>query len=250
MRAVRGLVTAARYLTIVPVPGRRDESPDSLGRAAPWFPAVGAAIGLGLVVVDHGVSAAFPPVLASLLTVTAWKLVTGGLHLDGLADSLDGFMGHDRAQRLAIMRDSRIGVFGALGLIVALLIAVTSLAEIAPRLRARALLVAPIVGRATPPLLAALFPAARTGGQGATFIESVRWPAALLAIVLALATAMIALGVAGAVACVVGTTLALATGALLSRRLGGITGDVLGAAVELSELGVLLTVTGWSRGIG
>jgi hypothetical protein len=98
MRAVRGLVTAARYLTIVPVPGRRDESPDSLGRAAPWFPAVGAAIGLGLVVVDHGVSAAFPPVLASLLTVTAWKLVTGGLHLDGLADSLDGFMGHDRAR--------------------------------------------------------------------------------------------------------------------------------------------------------
>ena len=247
---MRGLATAARYLTIVPIPGRPDDSPDALGRAAPWFPLVGAGVGIALVVTDRAASAVFPPILGALLTITTWKLLTGGLHLDGLADCLDGLMGHDRADRLAIMRDSRIGVFGALGLIVALLIALTSVAELPRWLRWRVLLVTPIVGRATPPMLAALFPPARTGGQGAGFIGGVRALGAGAAAVAGLVLAVAMLGLAGAVASLVAYAVAVATGQLLSRRLGGITGDVLGAAVELSELAVRLTLTAWSKGTG
>src|SRR5207244_725765 len=102
--------------------------PAALGRAAGWFPVVGVLLGLGLAGGDRVLSWLFPPILAALLTLTAWKLVTGGLHLDGLADSLDGLMGRDREQRLRIMRDSRIGVFGAVGLILTLLLELTALA--------------------------------------------------------------------------------------------------------------------------
>ena len=104
-----GLILAVRYLTIVPLPGRAAHNVDALGRAAGWFPIVGLGLGLVLVGVERVASVLFPSLLAALLTVTAWKVLTGGLHLDGLADCLDGLVGRDAEHRLSIMRDSRIG---------------------------------------------------------------------------------------------------------------------------------------------
>jgi adenosylcobinamide-GDP ribazoletransferase len=247
MRGVSGLLAAARYLTIVPLPGASERDPDALGRASAWFPVVGLAIGLGLVAIDRVASLLFPPILAALLTVTGWKLATGGLHLDGLADCLDGLMGRDRAHRLAIMRDSRIGVFGALGLIFLLLLELTALAELFSAARWRALLVAPAIGRAAPPLLAAIFPSASETGQGAAFARGLRSFPTLFALGGALVASVGALRLAGAIAFVVACLLALGVGALAVRRLGGITGDVLGAAVEIAELAVLLTLVAWTR---
>ena len=128
--AVSGLLAAARYLTIVPFPGPGHAPAETLGRTAAWFPVVGAGLGLVLAGAERLGSSAFPPLLAALLTVTLWKLLTGGLHLDGLADCLDGLSGRDPAHRLAIMRDSRIGSFGAVGLILLLLLEVATLAEV------------------------------------------------------------------------------------------------------------------------
>src|SRR2546429_8258581 len=96
----------------------------------------------------------FAPLLAALLTVTVWKLVTGGLHLDGVADCLDGLVGNDPAQRLAIMRDSRIGAFGAVGLILFLLLEVAAVSGVGTPMRWGALRVAPGVGRAVSPPVA------------------------------------------------------------------------------------------------
>src|SRR5204862_439254 len=158
---------ALRYLTIVPIPGGAP-SREGPGASAAWFPVVGLAIGALLVLVDRATTALFAPLLAALLVVTAWKLVTGGLHLDGVADCFDGLVGHDPAHRLAIMRDSRIGVFGAVGLILFLLLEVAAVSGIDARARWRALLVAPVVGRAMPPLLARMF-AAAPSGHGARF---------------------------------------------------------------------------------
>ena len=117
-----GLVVAARYLTIVPLPGRVRLRADALGRSAPWFPVIGLGIGVVLAATDRVTQVIFPLLLAGLITVTVWKLLTGGLHLDGLADCLDGLGGRDVEHRLAIMRDSRIGAYGALGLILLLLL--------------------------------------------------------------------------------------------------------------------------------
>ena len=97
--------------------------------------------GVTLAAVDSLTARLFPGLLGALLTVTAWKLLTGGLHLDGLADCLDGLVGRDREHRLAIMRDSRIGTFGAVGLILFLMLEIVTVAELGPAVRWRALIV-------------------------------------------------------------------------------------------------------------
>ena len=237
-----GFVLAARHLTILPLPGPRHASPSRLGPAAAWFPAVGLVIGVLLVGVDWLTTRWFPPLLGALLTVTAWKLVTGGLHLDGLADCLDGLGGRDREHRLAIMHDSRIGTFGALGLILFLMLELVAVAETAPAQRGRVLLIAPVVARAAPPMLARLLPAARPGGQGALFAAGVTPVSAVLAPVVAALVAGGALGLTGLVATAAGLLAAFGAGRFMTTRLGGLTGDVFGAVVEVAELLVLLAV--------
>jgi adenosylcobinamide-GDP ribazoletransferase len=166
---VYGLVTAARYLTILPLPGgRREHGP--LGAAAAWFPVVGLAVGLLVVAVERVGGRLFPNLLTAVLVVSTWKILTGGLHLDGLADCADGLMGRDPASRLAIMRDSRIGSFGAIGLVLLLALEAAAVAELDPAVRWRALLAAPAVGRAMPPLVGLLSRPARPEGHGAAFV--------------------------------------------------------------------------------
>jgi adenosylcobinamide-GDP ribazoletransferase len=245
---VKGLLLAARYLTVVPLGnGTPHQGVGALGRQAPWFPVVGLGIGALLALTERATDRLFPPLLAALLTVTAWKLLTGGLHLDGLADCLDGLVGADPEQRLRIMRDSRIGALGAVGLILFLLLEVAAVSELRPPPRWRALLAAPVVGRATPALLACCFRSARPGGQGALFAAGVHRGAVLLAFGLAAVVAGLALGLGGLVALLVAGSVALALGWFFARRLGGITGDVLGAGVEVAELAVLLTVAAWAH---
>jgi len=238
---------ALRYLTILPMSRRRHAGLEDLGRAAPWFPVVGAALGLVLAAVDAATGRVFPPLLGALLTVTVWKLLTGGLHLDGLADCLDGLSGRDRATRLAIMSDSRIGTFGAIGLILVLMLELASLSELPHWARWRPLIAAPAIARATPALLGRLFPAARAAGQGAMFSAGLDGAAAPASLAIALVVAVAVLGWPGVVALAVGSASALGLGAFLARRLGGVTGDVLGAGVELAELAVLLTVSAWAH---
>ena len=242
-----GLVAAARYLTIVPIPGAAPGRADAFGGAAVWFPVVGLGLGAVLVGVDRVTMLLFPALLAALLTVTAWKLLTGGLHLDGLADSLDGLAGRDPSQRLAIMRDSRIGAFGAMGLILVLLLEIVAVSELPPGLRGRTLLVVPVIARATPPLLVRLFSPAKSEGSGAAFSASVDWWAAPVALLLALAVALTALQAPGALVFAISVACAVAIAWFIVARVSGITGDVLGAAIEVAELTGLLAVSAWSH---
>ncbi len=239
--AIRGLITAVRFLTIVPVAGPAVEGPATLGRAAGWFPLVGLALGVVLTVVNRLLSLVFPPALSALLVLVTWKLLTGGIHLDGLADSLDGLTGKNQAERLAIMRDSRIGVFGALGLIVLLLLALVALTGLPPSLRPKALLLAPVVGRFMPLVLARTCEPVTPGrGSGAAFIERVTSGALVVGgIVVAVASGAI-LWPWGLVAAGGGLAAAWTLGRYFSSRFGGLSGDGLGAGVEVAELGVLL----------
>jgi adenosylcobinamide-GDP ribazoletransferase len=245
--AIRGLVTAIRFLTIVPVPGRALEGPDALGRAAGWFPLVGLTLG-GLLWVAHRLlSMVFPPLLTALLVLVTWKALTGGIHLDGLADTLDGLTGRDPQERLAIMRDSRIGVFGALGLSVVLLISLLALAELPGPVREKALLLAPVVGRHAPLQLARAFQPATPGqGSGEAFMKAVTLRAVSIGALLVIVSAAVILWPWGLLAAGIGIGLAWDLGRYLSRRLGGLTGDGLGAAVEVGEMGVLLAVAAFS----
>lgn len=235
------MITAVRFLTIVPVPGPAVEGPEDLGRAAAWFPIVGLALGVMLVLGDRVLSLLFPPALAASLVLVSWKLLTGGIHLDGLADSLDGLVGKNAAERLAIMRDSRIGVFGAIGLVVVFLVGFAALADLPLGLRDRALLLAPAVGRLAPPHLARRFSPATPGeGSGAAFMAAVTPRAFLLGALIVTLAAGAILWPWGLFALGIGVASYWVPGHFLSRRLGGLTGDNLGAAVEVAELGVLL----------
>jgi adenosylcobinamide-GDP ribazoletransferase len=244
---VSRLLLAFRYLTVLPLSRRAHAGLEDLGAAAPWFPVVGVALGLALAAVDAVAGRIFGPVLAALLTITAWKLLTGGLHLDGLADCLDGLAGRDPAARLAIMSDSRVGAFGAIGLILFLLLELAALTELPASARWPALIAAPAVARATPALLARLFRPARAAGQGVAFRAGLGRAAAPAALGLALVAAAAALGWLGVVVLAVAAGVAVAAGAFFARRFGGMTGDVLGAGVELAELAALLTVSAWTR---
>lgn len=242
--AVASLVLALRFLTIVPMPGRASAGPAALGRAAWWFPPVGLALGLVLAGADRALLLVFPSLLAAALVVTLWKVLTGGLHLDGLADGLDGLAGRDAAHRLAIMRDSRIGVFGAVGVILALLLSLVALAELPAPARAAALVLAPVVGRLAPLLTGALFPAATpSSGAGDAFMASLPCAAGLLYGAVVVILAGFLLGPRGVAMVATGVAAAMIWSAFLVRRVGGLTGDGLGAGVELAELGVLLAAS-------
>jgi adenosylcobinamide-GDP ribazoletransferase len=245
---VSGLAAAVRYLTIVPFPGPvAGAGLEGLGRGAVWFPIIGLALGAALALLDQLTSRLFPPLLDALVLVTAWKLASGGLHLDGLADCLDGVVGRDPQHRLAIMRDSRIGAFGAVGLILLLLLEIAALAELPQAFRARTLLVAPVVARALPPLLGRLFGPARPDGQGAAFHAGLGRFAAPAALAIAVVVVAVTLGLLGVVAVGVACLVTMALGQFMARRLGGITGDVFGAAIETGEVAVLLVVSAWAH---
>ena len=233
------LVNAARYLTIVPIPARTTPH-EGPGAAAAWFPVVGLLIGVLLAAVDRLAGALFAPLLAGVISVTVWKLVTGGLHLDGLADCLDGLAGRDPASRLAIMRDSHIGAFGAIGLVVVLLLQVATVSGLAAPARAHALILAPVVARAMPAVIGRVFPAPGPG-HGASFRADLGRAAPVVTVALALAVAVVTMGGRGVVALLLAAVGALAFTAFMSRRLGGVSGDVHGAVIELSEIVVLLT---------
>ena len=243
---MRSLGLALRYLTIAPIPAGAHVEPTTLGRAAAWFPPIGLAIGLVVAGAEWMIGALFPPLLDALLTVTVWKLLTGGLHLDGLADCLDGLVGRDPADRLRIMRDSRIGAFGAIGLILFLLLEVAAVAELSPETRWRTLSAAPALARAMPPFVAWIFPSATPLGQGATFRSGLRRARVLVALLLGAAVTVAALGVTGLAVLVLVVAVSLGLGWFFTHRLGGVTGDVLGATIEIAELIALLTLVAWT----
>jgi adenosylcobinamide-GDP ribazoletransferase len=242
-------VAALRFLTRLPVPGPPLEVRD-LGRALAFFPVAGAALG-GLVAGAGWLlqPRLAPGVLAALL-VTLLAGLTGALHLDGLADVADGLGGGhgDRARTLAIMRDSRIGAFGAAALVLVLLVKVAAVAELLRRGGTGwALLCAPVLSRTAAVPLVVLLPYARPDGLGRAFHEG-GGPREL---VIAAGLALVALG--GAAAGGVGVVLVLPAVAGLAaaglvalacrRRLGGLTGDVYGAAIELAEAAFLLAAS-------
>jgi adenosylcobinamide-GDP ribazoletransferase len=240
---VGSLILALRFLTVVPVPGPHAGAGEALGRAAWWFPAVGLALGAALVVVDRGLAQVFRPFLAAALVVLVWKALTGLIHLDGLADCLDGLAGRDAERRLAIMRDSRVGVFGAGGIAGCLLVAAAALSGLSPAARVTALLAAPALGRIAPALGGACFGVATPGqGSGDAFLRGLsRWAGPIWLVVAAAITATL-LGPMSLTVVAAAAAGALLWCAWLARRLGGLTGDVLGGAVEVAELAALLAV--------
>ncbi|MDO8476887.1 MAG: adenosylcobinamide-GDP ribazoletransferase [Candidatus Rokubacteria bacterium] len=235
------LILAVRFLTIVPVPGREATGAGALGRAAWWFPAVGLALGACLVAADHLLAFVFPPLLGAILVIGLWKVLTGGIHLDGLADVLDGLAGRDAERRLAIMRDSRIGVFGAGGIVLCFLISAGALDALPAGRHPAMLFLAPAAGRLVPLLIGPLFPAASPGqGVGAAFLEGLSPWAGPVSVAGFWILAAALLGPWGGLLLSLALATVLLWAVFVASRLGGLTGDALGSSVEIGELATLV----------
>jgi adenosylcobinamide-GDP ribazoletransferase len=233
---VTGLRIAVAFLTRLPVGQLPPATSADLAAAAPWFPVIGLAVGGVAALVRVGAGALLPPAPSTILALTAAILVTGALHEDGLADVADALGAHvDPGRRLEILRDPRVGTFGALALGIALLFAFATLTGLTEARFARAVIATGALARFTPLLQSRLSPPARLDGAGVLLRTS---DAALaIAIFITSASALI-IGEPGPGAVAVGATLVgtLGTAWVVRRMLGGTTGDTFGAGAKLAEL--------------
>ena len=239
------LLAAFQFLTITPPIVRRPFTPEELGRSVGFFPVVGLALGAILYGLASGLRLVFSPDVAAALVLAAWMILTRALHLDGFMDACDGlFGGFTPEQRLAIMRDSRVGAFGVAGGVLVLLayFAAIQAALAGPF----ALLMAPVLGRWAMALALVAFPYARAEGLGRAMKDHARWPQAALATVTALVVAGLAARGAGLLALALAGLTALLGAWFALRRIPGLTGDIYGALGVAAELAGLLSLAATS----
>jgi adenosylcobinamide-GDP ribazoletransferase len=243
------LVTALAFLTRIPVRNATC-TPEAIGRSSALFPLVGALVGAAEVLVLWACRRVMPPPLTATLIVLTGIVLTGALHLDGLADMADGFGGgRTRDDVLRIMRDHRIGAYGAIALIMTLLLQTSAIASLVERdVAAPFLVVAPAASRWAMVLLGRRLPYARPdAGLGRALTDHVRdrdvW--ASTAVVLAITGAMLARA-SGIISLALTLAVTIAVGFICARRIGGVTGDTLGANAMVCEAIVLVAAVAQS----
>lgn len=227
------LRTALGLLTILPV---RYDALQISARALAWYPLVGLLVGAMLVAAHFLLQLALPNLVAAVIVVALWASITGGLHLDGFADSCDAlFAATTRERRLEILRDVHLGTFGAAGLILLLMLKV---ATVANATTLNSIFLAPILGRWAI-VFAATFPRARREGMAAMFIAGLTRREILIATIIAVLFCGI-FGWLGVVAFAGVAVVAALIARLAKNRLGGLTGDIYGMICESVEVGVLV----------
>ena len=235
------LLAALQFLTILPI--RRNFTAGQIGRSTAWFPVVGIIIGLILAGLHYLLDFLLPPAVVSGLLLAALVVLSGGLHLDGLADTMDGLAGHRTPERrLEIMHDSRIGGIGAVGLFLFLILEYIGLNSIPDKWMMFTLLLVPAVSRWAMVNAVFSYPYARHEGLGKAFKQGVGWKEFLIASLITLALAGILFQIAGLI--IVAAIFIIINGAALyfKRQLGGLTGDTYGAINEIALITVLLTI--------
>ncbi len=238
----RPFLVALQFLTVLPV--RLKEPPDNkaMGRSLLYYPLVGLVIGALLAVLVLGLNEA-PTFVAAALALTLWVLLTGALHLDGLADSADAWIGGlgDRKRTLAIMKDPYCGPAAVATLVLVLLIKFTALQHLITCENWQALLLAPVLGRTALVLLFLTTPYVRSNGLGSLLSGHLPRRVSLVVTLSTLAAAPIFIGIPGfwLLFTMAGIFFLLRT--LMLRRIGGTTGDTAGALVEITETMMLLT---------
>jgi adenosylcobinamide-GDP ribazoletransferase len=235
---MKHLLTAFNLMTTLPLPASNDWQTGDSGRASVWYPFVGLVIGGLTWLTWTGATRFFSPFVVGILTLVVWATLTGGLHLDGLADCCDGLLASTSVERrLEIMKDPRLGAFGGIGLVLTLLLKAAALSSLTPETSFGIILAASLARWCILP--AGLLPLARPSGMGADFKAGFRnWFIAAGAVVpLALS---ILLGARGIISLISGLFAAALVLRLAKSRIHGVTGDVFGMTVEVVETVSLL----------
>ncbi len=240
-----GFLAALRFLTIVPLSWRCEQDSRYFGAALAWFPVIGLLIGLTVAVLVSCLVPFFPPSIPAVAAIILLAGVSGCLHLDGLADSSDGLLSaRSRERILEIMRDSHIGAMGVIAIVMVLLGKFAVLSSLDASLLMPTLVVMPLAGRCAIVLTMACLPYAREGeGLGRLFYSPSTRRIALWALVFP--AAVLSLGGWRMVLVVLAAVLAtvLFFSLWCRNKIGGATGDTLGAVCELTELMVAVAMT-------
>ncbi|MCK4261981.1 adenosylcobinamide-GDP ribazoletransferase [bacterium] len=236
---MHGFLVALQFLTIVPVK-LKAVTEENLSRSVAWFPVVGLIIGAVLCLVNM---AGMPPMVVKGLVLVALIVLTGGLHLDGFADTCDGFFsGKGKEETLAIMRDSRLGAMGVIGLILLLLLKFALLVSLPHgRVEMSSLLLMPAIGRWAMVVIGYLTPyARRRGGKGSFHTSNnINYRDFAEATLITLIVSLLLFGFLAILLMLTVYLLILGIRWFSLRKIGGITGDVSGAGGELSEILIL-----------
>lgn len=237
------MLAALRFLTVLPVSGRVS-TPAEMAASLAYFPAVGLLLGLIVASADALLLTVYSERVTSALVLALLAVMTGALHLDGLADTADGlFHPGGPERRLEIMRDSRVGGFGVVTVVLVLLIQYGALTGVGGRARLPLLLLTPCQGRWAQTLAIAWFPYGRPDGRGTPFHAEGKERRVLVA---SLFTALVTGLLVGMAAVPVLLAVAAAVwllGRLVLRQVPGLTGDTYGAITELVQTLVLLVLT-------
>lgn len=237
-------ITGFQFLTRIPIVSQSEWSLESFGRSVKFFPIIGGIIGLllfGFVyVMQHFWGSGVPIHVMAIGVIILEIFLTGGLHCDGLMDTVDGvFSGRPREQMLEIMKDSRVGAFGAMAFSLLILVKYSLIMDIQSTLLPLALLVMPIVGRIAVVIGITFYPYARANGLGKVFYECSHRQTVCIAGITTLLL-LVPLGKIPIISGIVGIFVAVVFCQYVSEKLGGLTGDVYGAIIELTEITALL----------
>jgi len=235
---IRTLLAAIKFLTVIPFPKSFTGGEKELEKCMPFFPVVGLLIGIIIAAFDHVMGFILPLLPASVMTAIAMTGISGGLHMDGLADTADGFFSaRPRERVLEIMRDSRTGVMGVLGVVFVIVLKVSVLISIFPPLRPGIIVLMPLAGRCSFVVMMTALPYVRSeGGLATAFGVGKSWLNVLWASAFLLTAGWLAGHWMGFAASFSALLIAALFSVYCFRKIGGYTGDTLGAGCELTEI--------------
>jgi len=245
---MRLFLVAFQFLTIVPLPFTVRCEEEDLGRSMTWFPLVGLAIGALLAGADFLLTPLVTRSVGDLILVALLSAVTGGLHLDGLSDVCDGLAARGSRERfLEVMKDSRVGAVGAVSLVLGLSLKYQALLAVPLQYKREVLLFFPLAARFAQVQMTVGATRARSDGLGFAFIGGAGLTQFVLAYAITLAAAYLLLGMNGIYCAVMLYLLTWGIKSWSHKRLGGITGDVIGCASELNEIFCLVLLLALCR---
>ncbi len=238
---MKAFVLMLQFLTVLPLPFKTDVRKEDFGRGLALAPLAGFVIGGILCGIYFVTSLVFPVLVCSVIVIAAYAVITGGLHLDGLGDTFDGlFSGKPRQRMLEIMRDSRIGTHALLSVSLVLILNISCIASY-PVINSvfpiyTMILLMPAAGRMGCLLAAGTSVYAREGeGTGKAFVENCRLVHVISGSLVFLAVFFLAAGIYGLILAFASMLAALLLTKVFSRKIGGVTGDTLGAVCELTQ---------------
>ncbi len=237
-------LAALQFLTSIPLPGRREFRPEELGHSTAYFPAVGLIIGGILVGLYWLLSHVLPVAVVNVLIIVVMVIITGALHLDGFVDTCDGIAGHKSVEdRWRVMRDSRAGAFGIVGVVLLLLVKYVSLNSIPQDVMMANLVFMPVVSRWAMVYAIFVYPYARPSGLGTSFKQATRWSQFTIATVITFVIATVLFPMFSVTGLwlifgiwVITTLLSI----YLKHKFSGLTGDTYGAINEVAEVMALI----------